>query len=279
MYLTRGRGHNFGPAEVFSQARMSGLLGWNIGGDGDTREGMTVQDLEQLYTTIWFDPGGTTGWGLVSVFPEALGPEPMEAWTAARLVLDAAGEPSMTPEEAAIAWEAERAEAAAYRIVDNIVFWSAGQFIGRRDQQVDAMLGLVEAWPVVAPIGNEDFTLRALRMDESLLEPVRVTAAFEVGLRDIGREPGDTDLDTAGLPKWRGRGQGRICLKQQPALAMTHLPDDRLRLLRDGEFVNATAGRPHARDAIRHALTFLRREKEARASGKTLEIPPQVILD
>lgn len=234
-----------------------------------------MEDLEQLYTVLAFDPGGTTGWTVMSIWPEVIGPEPFETWVAdqdKRLVLDehleveieaanGVGAPVWSVSEATSHWEAERDAAKDYRILDNVVFWSAGEFFGREDLQVDEMLGLVEAWPGNAPVIVEGFTLREFRQDEALLSPVRITSMFRYGLRGTG------------LGVRRGRGAGRQPILQQPSLAMTTITDDRLKDMDGGKFYRATAGKPHARDAVRHCLTFLRREKQARERNSTLEIP------
>lgn len=178
-------------------------------------------DVSPLFSTMWFDPGGTTGWAVVAVYPEAM-------------------------------------QDAEYRILDNLAFWSCGQFTGREDEQVDAMLGLVEAWQDSTVVGLEDFKLRQFRQDEDLLAPVRISAAFEYELRGTG------------YGKKRGRSQGRRALKQQPSLAMTTMTDDRLKA---AGLYPPTVGKEHARDAVRHAFTYLRRQRDAFLKGKGLIEP------
>jgi hypothetical protein len=129
--------------------------------------------------------------------------------------------------------------------------WSCGEITGPEDHQVDQMIELVEGWPMGADVVVEDFILREFRRGRELLSPVRITAAFAYQLRWLGR------------PK-RGRGREggatpRRPILQQPSLAMTCITDDRLRNI---GLYPPTKGKPHARDAVRHALTWARRKKE-----------------
>lgn len=200
-----------------------------------------------LFNCIAFDGGGTTGWALMSV--------------RARYFLDRQS-----------------------RLLDHVIFWAAGQYIGSIMEQVEEAADLCTSWcPQYpdsrrgdwAPVDNlaivaEHFTLRQFRMDSTLLLPVE----FNAGLRQE-------------LWKFRPR---RLLFTQQPAMAMGDMPDDRLAAadayvdqaglgFRDGSGVGrrlpggyhaSTRGKPHARDALRHAFTFLRREKDARWKGGTL---------
>lgn len=212
---------------------------------------MSDDSLSDLFTCIAFDPGGTTGWGLVSCYPEAI------------------NEPG-------------------YKILDNIVFWACGQFSGPHCIQANDMMDLVAAWPRSSAIVMEDFLLRQFRMDRTLLDPIRVMERFDQLLYNWDLEylenvrrarDGSIAID--------GPAQTRQSFKQQPAMAMTTMTDARLKNIEDAaaaainvvagggaaaalrgtkvpSFYTATAGRPHARDAIRHVLTFMRRERAAR---------------
>lgn len=156
------------------------------------------EDADHLYTSIWFDPGGTTGWSLFAVHLEAM-------------------------------------RSRDYSIVENVVMWTAGQFKGPETVQAEEMLGLVRAWPG-ARVGVEQFILRQLNVD---LSPVRITSMFEMGLsRDM---------------------PGKQYMLQQPALAKTTISDDMLRSL---GYWPPLSGMEHARDAVKHNLTWLRRHKE-----------------
>lgn len=130
--------------------------------------------------------------------------------------------------------------------------WSCGQFTGNEDDQVDQMIELVEGWPSHTDIVVEDFILRAYRRGRELLSPVRVTAAFKHELRWMGRPK-------RGRGREGGKENPREPILQQPSLAMTCITDERLKQM---GMYPATAGLPHARDAVRHCLTWARRRKE-----------------
>ena len=186
--------------------------------------GMHMSEFDDLHSVLAFDPGGTTGWAVIAIHPDALRPP--------------------------------GADGIAYKILDNIVFWSAGQFTGTEAEMADAMVELVKAWPGRSPLVVEDFILRVYRRDRTLLSPVRITARFEHAVRYTG------------FAERQRSGPGRQIILQGPSMAMSVATDERLKTW---GFYNATAGQPHARDAVRHAITFLRREKEARAGKRTLD--------
>lgn len=124
------------------------------------------------------------------------------------------------------------------KILNRIPYWNAGEFTGDENKQVDEMLGLVQAWDD-AKIVMEDFVLRKFSMLRDLLAPVRVISAFTYGLHAVS--------------------DSRQIILQQPSLAMTTITDDRLRRL---GYWTPLSGQPHARDAVRHSITWLRRAKE-----------------
>ena len=127
-----------------------------------------------------------------------------------------------------------------YRILSNLAGWSAGEYKGSEDDVVDHMFELIEAWDGnVGSVGLEDFILRQFSMGRELLAPVRVSSRFEDRMYVAGRK-------------------GLFVPKQQPALAMSMVTDDRLKTW---NLYTPTVGQPHARDALRHALTYLRRMK------------------
>jgi len=121
--------------------------------------------------------------------------------------------------------------------------FDCGQLTGSEDAQAERLCDLAITFD--GPVIIEDFTLRQFRMDRSLLSPVRVTAKLEYDIylvnKDVGKE-----------------SQIRI-KKQQPSLAKSTATDARLK-----EWGLWEVGAPHARDAIRHAVTFLRRAKADR---------------
>jgi hypothetical protein len=153
-------------------------------------------DDDENYNVLGLDPGGTTGWGLFGVHPEAMGPDPG---------LMPFGPPS------------------------NVLYWSAGEFTGSQDSQVDQILELCEAWPN-ARLVTEDFQLRTLAAQ---LDPVEINAIVLRATRP------------------------RYWVKQMPSLAMGVATDERLKAA--GFWI---PGKPHARDAARHCITFIKRTKE-----------------
>lgn len=100
---------------------------------------------------------------------------------------------------------------------------------------VAELVGLLRSWEG-ATVVIESFILRQQRKDSALLSPVRITAAISQWL-------------------WQQR---RTYFVQQPSLAKTTITDARLK---DWGLYHRAGGHVHARDADRHALTFLRRCK------------------
>lgn len=98
---------------------------------------------------------------------------------------------------------------------------------------VSELVGLLRGWEGAAVV-IESFILRQQRKDASLLSPVRITAALSQWL-------------------WQQR---RKYFVQQPSLAKTTATDARLK---EWGIYERSGGLNHARDADRHAITFLRR--------------------
>jgi hypothetical protein len=146
----------------------------------------------EAYQVIALDPGGTTGWAIFLVHPDAMG-----------------GDPDIP-------------------VMVNIEWWTAGEFTGSSHSQVDEIVELVEAWPS-ARLVTEGFKLRQLNAE---LDPVEINHTVA----------------------WATRP--RYWVVQPAALAMGALPDERQKAL--GLWV---PGKPHARDAVKHAVTFLKRRK------------------
>jgi hypothetical protein len=159
-----------------------------------------VEETSGDPTVVWYDPGGTSGWSVFTVHPDAL----------------------TNPE---------------IRILDNVLYHSCGQFYGDEFKQVDQMLELADTWPDAA-LGTENFIMYESsrgRKDETLLSLVRLNAAFAYSLKRNGRD--------------------RRLRRQNASIAMTGMDDIRLKVC---GYFNCTVGAPHARDADRHALMFLR---------------------
>jgi hypothetical protein len=212
-----------------------------------------------LYTVIAIDPGGTTGWCVMSTFPVVMGPPPFDRWLRER------GATLPSTEADRLAWKQELANAAGFKLLENIAHFEVGQFSGDEDDQADAICELISAWPVESVILLERFKLRTYRMDDALLSPVRMNAIIQNRIRRLD------------IPGRNPRSVKRRPVYQDPPMALNSVTDDRLRSWWGGRLFNATRGLPHGRDATRHALTYLRREREARSRGKSLEVWPGVI--
>lgn len=169
--------------------------------DGAQEEDVAYPGYAKL---LWFDPGGTTGWCLMVVHPEAL------------------TEPDVP-------------------ILHNIEYKAWGEIPGAgmddegENIAISRILELISDWPQTA-IGTESFRLRQFTKDLELLTPVRLNKVMRYAL-------------------WAG-DWGRLW-EQQPDLAKKTASDVRLK---EWGLYDSHSG-PHARDATRHAITFLRRAK------------------
>ena len=105
--------------------------------DGDEAYGI-------MPTLITFDPGGTTGWCVMQVHPEAL------------------SEPG-------------------YTVLDNVEHWAQGQITGAESRQIHEMAVLVAAWPG-ACIVSEDFQLATSVGGHDVLSPVRINGGLAYAL-------------------------------------------------------------------------------------------------
>lgn len=94
---------------------------------------------------IALDTGGTTGWSIIMVHPDAL------------------SDPTVS-------------------VLENIEHWAHGEVNGDEDKQTFEIMELVEAWPDAAVV-VEDFILRKYRKDRDLLAPVRMNAKIELALK------------------------------------------------------------------------------------------------
>lgn len=170
-----------------------------------------------MWTCIGLDPGGTTGWCVLRIHEIAM-------------------------------------QSSEYRILENVASWSAGQFTGPINRQIDKLVELADAWPD-AEMVCEDFLLRQLRGGRELLDPVRLISPLSWWLERGGRRQWDVEEGEDWKP--------RELHMQQPSLAMTTITDERLKAI---GILHLTAGQPHARDGLRHALTFARRRKVSMVS-------------
>ena len=94
-------------------------------------------------TTVWVDPGGTTGWGVLSVDPTVL--------------------------------------VRSYPIEKGIEHWVCGDTHHNEDQMASEMLELYDLWDDAA-IGIEKFVIRKFLQHHEFLSPVRIRAKIEYGL-------------------------------------------------------------------------------------------------
>ena len=137
------------------------------------------------------------------------------------------------------------------KILANITFWSAGEFGGPESSHAFRMSYLVRSWRI-ASVVVEDFILRKFTMGRELLAPVRVTAAFLYAL-EHEVEPDDPYKD-----------RHKTVVYQPPSLAMSGLSDGVQKQV--GLWL---PGQPHANDATKHAVTWLRRKKTILAKQRS----------
>lgn len=190
-----------------------------------------LDDWEDTVQVLALDPGGTTGWSLFEVQPEAI---------------------------------SDRPEHRGIGVLKNVIRWRHGQIdcgtskgnLGRslhagvstsgENAGIGEILGLIRSWPLAA-IVVEDFVLDPNRFNtgRDLLSPVRITSGVSYDL-------------------WL---QGRDYFSQSASIAKSSAKDAQLKLW---GYYDRNGGMGHARDADRHALTFLRRASEASAKGYSL---------
>lgn len=118
-------------------------------------------------------------------------------------------------------------------ILENIIHWDQGQIEGDEVSQADCIIEMLDMFDGAAVL-FEDFELHNLAAE---LSPVRLTAVATWACQRLF-EP------------------ARTIYLQMPSM-MTTASDDRLR--RWGLY--RRDNQPHARDATRHAIVFLRRAK------------------
>jgi hypothetical protein len=130
-----------------------------------------ISDDEITYseaTVIAIDPGGTTGWSLMSVHPESL------------------TNPHADFLENIFTHQHGQVDCGSHRgNLDSSLHTGIstdGEFSGVYD-----LAELIESWPASAVV-IEDFTLRQQRKDRDLLSPVRITAALGFRLWLKGRD-------------------------------------------------------------------------------------------
>lgn len=149
---------------------MRGILTVDITKNRRRRKGY-LKESEITYgeaAVIAIDPGGTTGWSLMTVHPEAL------------------TEPQADLFENIFVHQHGQVDCGSHRgnlgtsLHEGIS--TDGEFSGVYD-----LAELIRAWPSAAVV-IEDFNLRQMRMDRELLSPVRITAALGNAMWLDGRD-------------------------------------------------------------------------------------------
>ena len=119
------------------------------------------------------------------------------------------------------------------------------QVTGNEQEQAAKITGLarwvsMECEASWFPVVIESFTLRMFSQSPDLVSPVRIIAGVKQSLRDEGLTP-----------------EPAYIFQQSPSTAKSVCPDRRLR-----QWDLYWGGQQHARDSLRHVVTFLRRAKE-----------------
>jgi hypothetical protein len=124
-----------------------------------------------------------------------------------------------------------------FPILTNIIYNESGQFVGEEPVQALRFISLINGW-TGAHVVLEDFVLRQFNQDKDLLSPVRITAMIEYGM----------------FEKRLG-----VSSRQQPSEAKNVATDDRLKAW---GLYRSEGAQQHARDAVRHAITWMRKCKQ-----------------
>lgn len=118
-------------------------------------------------------------------------------------------------------------------ILANIEHRTSGQFVGPPVVQAQEIIEIVDGWPGIAVL-IESFHLRQIHVD---LTPVKITSMLEFALFE----------------------KGISAFFQQPSEAKGVATDARLKAW---GLYRREGGQEHARDADRHAITWIRKCKE-----------------
>jgi hypothetical protein len=130
----------------------------------------------------------------------------------------------------------------AHEFYSSIEFLAYDQWpeLAAPEAVMNTVLSITASYDGRFPLIIEDFSLRRMSRDRDLLSPVRV------GERIAERLAGSPLAD------------GIYLVMQTPSEALGTVTDDRLR--RWGLY---RRGQPHARDALRHAVHFLRKARDS----------------
>ncbi len=181
------------------------------------REPFVLEESPQMVQVLALDPGGTTGWCIITCPPDALLPEGPSVLRSVRR------------------WYFGQVDCGSTRgNLGNSPY--AGISTAGESAGAAVLARHIRNWPGAAVV-VESFILRQFSKDQDLLSPQRITAKVEQYL-------------------WL---DGRNYFTQQPSEAKTSATDERLK---EWGFYTSEGGMQHARDATRHALTFLRRASQ-----------------
>lgn len=221
--------------------------------------------MSSTASIIWVDPGITSGVCVLSVKPEWLAGEGAPDWAGLRNVIRhkwfaQLGNHARTVDGAPpVPWSPKRLaddkeqRQRGYGPAGNlaVVLTGDGRYRGGDSSPMQALLlrqavqmrGILEVHPEAA-WGHEDFILRTRDAKRETLSPVILNAMM-------------TTLELV------SGSRGRWPFVQSASIAKTTATDERLKAA--GLYV---PGMPHAVDATRHAVTFLRRARSDPAMRK-----------
>lgn len=193
-------------------------------------------NIDNLATIIAFDPGGTTGFCVLSIPPEALA-EPGMDLNAHSFSHIEYGQIASQGNVSASAYEAETHQG------------HPGLNMYGENEAVKKMLAMATTIFPKAAIVFEDFIVdfKQITKARDALSPVRIISAFSYALWSDDSRLGLRNLET-------GRYVTRAPWIQNRALAKTTCTDTRLR---HWGLYDERSG-AHARDATRHAFYFMR---------------------
>lgn len=190
-----------------------------------------LDDWEGTVQVIALDPGGTTGWSLFEVHPEAISGKTEHR--------------NVSVLKNVIRWQHGQIDCGSQR--GNLgTSAHAGISTSGENAGIGEILGLIRCFPHAAVV-VEDFVIDAERLstERDFLSPVRITSALSYDL-------------------WLQKREYRV---QMPALAKSTCKDEQLKAW---GFYSKHGGLNHARDADRHALTFLKRASAVNRTGYAL---------
>lgn len=197
------------------------------------RSGFQIKsdDMPNTVQVLALDPGGTTGWCLLSCEPLSLVPGYAPYVPGEDLPNDNAMSNGSVLKKIK-GWQFGQVDCGATKgNLGNSLY--AGISTAGESAGAAVIARHIRAWPGAAVV-VESFILRQFSRDQDLLSPQRITAKIEQYLWLDGRE----------------------YFTQTPSEAKVSATDERLK---EWGFYSSDGGMQHARDATRHAITFLRK--------------------